>query len=58
LAAPKTVANQREHWAAMLRLLDGAVVSDANTVELLDKARALVAGGYREILRLANDDTK
>jgi hypothetical protein len=58
LAAPKTVANQRARWTAMLRLLDGAAAPDANTAELLDKARALVAGGYREILRLANDDAK
>jgi hypothetical protein len=57
-AMPRSVANQREHWAALLRLLDGAVAPDANTAELLDKARALVAGGYREILRLANDDAK
>ena len=52
-AAPKTVANQRERWTAMLRLLDGAATPDADTTALLDEARGLVAGGYREILRLA-----
>ena len=39
----------------MLRLLDGAAVADADTAALLDEAQALVAGGYREILRLAED---
>lgn len=38
----------------MLRLLDGAAVPDADTAALLEEARALVAGGYREILRLAD----
>ncbi|MBW8330271.1 MAG: hypothetical protein K0M48_14295, partial [Thiobacillus sp.] len=52
LAAPKTVANQRARWIAMLRLLDGAVAPDAETTELLGEDRALVADGYREILRL------
>jgi hypothetical protein len=42
----------------MLRLLDGAGAPDANTVELLDKARALAAGGYREILRLSEGGTE
>jgi hypothetical protein len=51
-AAPKTVANQRARWITMLRLLDGDEVPDADSAELLGKARALVAGGYREILRL------
>jgi hypothetical protein len=58
LAAPKTVANQRARWTAMLRLLDGDAALDANATDLLYQARALVAGGYREILRLANDDAK
>jgi hypothetical protein len=53
LAAPKTVANQRARWTAMLRLLDGDTTPDADNTRLLDEARALVAGGYREILRLA-----
>jgi hypothetical protein len=51
--APKTVANQRARWTTMLRLLDGDAALDADTAALLDEARALVAGGYREILRLA-----
>jgi hypothetical protein len=53
-AAPKTVANQHARWTRMLRLLDGAAAPDADTAELLDEGRALVAGGYREILLLAN----
>ena len=57
-AAPRTVANQRARWIAMLRLLDGAAVHDANTEGLLLEARALVASGYREILRLAEEDAK
>jgi hypothetical protein len=51
--APKTVANQRARWTQMLRLLDGATAPDADSAALLDEARTLVAGGYREILRLA-----
>ena len=58
LAAPKTVANQRVRWTAMLRLLDGAAAPDADTASLMDEARALVAGGYREMLRLADSDAK
>src|SRR5512138_2805401 len=50
LAAPKNVANQRARWTAMLCLLDGDAAPDADNGELLDEARALVAGGYREIL--------
>jgi len=53
LAAPKTVANQRARWTWMLRLLDGTAAPDADTAAILDEARALMAGGYREILRLA-----
>jgi len=52
-AAPKTVANQRARWTTMLRLLDGVAVADADAADLLGEAQALVAGGYREILRLA-----
>lgn len=47
LAAPKTVANQRERWIALLRLLDGApaaIDADAASIVLL---------GYRDIVRLA-----
>ena len=58
LAAPKTVANQRERWIAMLRLLDGAAVADTDSADLLDEAQTLAAGGYREILRLAQGGTK
>lgn len=58
LAAPKTVANQRECWITMLRLLDGATAADADSAELLSEAQALVAGGYREILRLGNGNAK
>jgi len=57
-AAPMTVANQRARWTRMLRLLDGAAAPDADTAELLDEGRALVAGGYREMLRLTGDDTQ
>lgn len=53
LAAPKTVANQRERWTAMRHLLDGAAAPVAETTELLGEVRTLVIGGYREILRLA-----
>jgi hypothetical protein len=58
LTAPKTVANQRVRWTAMLRLLDGAAAPDAKTEGLLLEARVLVTGGYRKILRLADDDSK
>lgn len=58
LAAPKTVANQRARWTTMLRLLDGAAATDAGCVELLNEARILVAGGYREIQRLGDGGTE
>jgi len=58
LAAPMTVANQRARWTMMLRLLDGAAAPDAATAILLDEARALVVGGYHEMLRLADSDSK
>ncbi len=51
-AVPHSVANQRDHWAALLRQLDGIDASDAT---LMAEARAMVAGGYRDILRLASD---
>jgi hypothetical protein len=57
-AAPKAVANQRARWTMMLCLLDGDAAPDADTTDLLDEARTLVAGDYREILRLANGDAK
>ena len=56
LAAPKTVANQREHWTQMLRRLDaeaaGIAVNEADA-DLLREAQAMVRGGYLDILRLA-----
>lgn len=53
LAAPKSVANQRARWTAMLRLLDcDAAPDDAEDVLL--EAQALITGGYREILRLGD----
>ncbi len=58
LAAPKSVANQRVRWIAMLRLLDGAAAPDTDTAELLGEARALVGGGCREILRLGDGGTE
>ncbi|MFP5404590.1 MAG: transcriptional regulator domain-containing protein [Gammaproteobacteria bacterium] len=54
LAAPKTVANQSERWTAMLRLLDGAGVPTTDNAALLDEARDQMAGGYRDLLRLAD----
>jgi len=56
--APRTVANQRARWTAMLQLFDGAAAADADRAVLLVEARALVAGSYREILRLADGDAK
>ena len=56
LAAPKTVANQREHWSQMLRRLDaeaaGVAVSEADA-DLLHEAQAMLREGYLDILRLA-----
>ena len=51
--APKTVAEQRERWTTMLRLLDGDALPNAESKTLRDEAHTLVAGGYREITRLA-----
>ncbi|MBT9567344.1 MAG: hypothetical protein IV085_03510 [Thiobacillus sp.] len=53
-AAPKTVANQRARWTTMLRLLD----SGADDEGSMDAARALVAGGYREIPLLVDGGTE
>jgi hypothetical protein len=58
LAAPKSVANQRARWTTMLCLLDGAAVADADAPDLLGEAQALVEGGYRELLRLAEGGTE
>ena len=46
LAVPRTLENQRAHWAELLAAWDGQ--SGAR----LDEARAMVECGYREILRL------
>jgi hypothetical protein len=54
LAAPKTVASQLARWTEMLRLLDGDAAPNADTKGLLNEAQTLVAGGYREVLRLAD----
>lgn len=54
IAAPITVASQRARWTGMLRLLDGVAVPDADSASQLDEARALVAGGYRELLWLGD----
>ncbi len=49
LAVPRTLANQKEHWARLLAALD------QGAGELLDEAREMARCGYREILRLAAD---
>jgi hypothetical protein len=56
MAAPKTVANQRERWTRMIELLDAADAGepvDDGDRELLNEARAMTRGGYLDILRLA-----
>ncbi|MDO9222009.1 MAG: DUF6499 domain-containing protein [Thiobacillus sp.] len=53
LAAPMTVANQRERWLRMLRLLDGGEILNEEDAVLLRDAQAMANGGYRDILRLA-----
>ncbi|MGA9164898.1 MAG: DUF6499 domain-containing protein [Thiobacillus sp.] len=52
LAAPKTVANQRERWTQMVRLLDATDKTNQDEGLLLD-AHAMVRGGYLDILRLS-----
>jgi hypothetical protein len=54
LAAPMTVASQRARWTRMLQLLDGDDTRDEKEDALLHEAQAMVRGGYREILRLAD----
>lgn len=54
-AVPRTVANQRAHWTALLHQLDGL---DSPEPALMEEARAMTAGGYRDILRLADDADK
>ncbi|MCA1979412.1 MAG: DUF6499 domain-containing protein [Thiobacillus sp.] len=51
IAAPRSVASERDHWAALLRQLDGDDPPDPGRMA---EARALAAGGYRDILRLAD----
>ena len=46
LPVPHTLENRRAHWARLLEAWD------AQSGSLLDEARAMVEGGYREILRL------
>ena len=58
LDAPITVASQRARWTTMLRLLDGSATPDTDSTKLLDEARTLVEGGYRDILRLADGGAK
>jgi hypothetical protein len=50
-AVPRTVANQRAHWATLLRQLDGL---DPPEPALMAEARAMAASGYRDILRLVD----
>jgi len=55
LAAPMTVANQRERWTHMLRLLDAeaaGVSVDEEDAALLCEAQVMVQGDYLGILRL------
>lgn len=56
-AAPMTIARQRAHWARLLHLLDsdatGETTADPDT-RLLLEAKAMAAGGYLDILRLAD----
>ncbi len=54
-AAPRSVASQRNHWTRLLMLLDGTSsgLKEPTHLALLDEARAMTEGAYREILRLA-----
>ena len=54
LAAPLTVAIQRERWTRMLRLLDGAERLNEDDAALQRAARAMADHGYLDILRLAD----
>lgn len=60
LATPKTVANQRERWTRMLRLLDSGEMPSEDNAALLHEAQAMVQRNYLDILRLAKPgaDTK
>ncbi len=46
LAVPHSLQNRRAHWTELLAAWDG------QSGTLLDEARVMVEGGYREILRL------
>lgn len=46
LALPHALPSRREHWAELLEAWD------SQSGSLLEEARAMVGGGYREILRL------
>lgn len=55
--APLSVVNQRARWTLMLRLLDAGTAKGNMKPEeavLLREAQAMVQGGYRDILRLAD----
>lgn len=57
LPAPLSVANQCARWLQMLRLLDAEAAGESGEDEaagLLREAHAMVHGGYREILLLAD----
>lgn len=56
VVAPKTVANQREQWITMLRLLDSVATANREK-RLADEALSLVAGAYQEILRFTEGRT-
>lgn len=45
-AVPHSLQNRRAHWAELLKAWD------TQSGSLLDEARAMIDGGYREILRL------
>lgn len=57
VAAPMTVANQRERWTQMLRVLDagatGEAMADAD-LAVLQEAETMVHGGYLRIPLLAD----
>ncbi len=60
VAAPMTVANQRARWTQMLRVLDagatGEAMGEADRA-VLQEAEAMMRGGYRRILLLADSGT-
>ena len=57
LAAPMSVANQRQHWTQLIQLLDAEAAGewiDERNSTLLHEAHVMRSGGYLEILRLAD----